>query len=109
VLFVDVSGFTSISDRLDPEDVHGFMTRAFELMLAEVHRYEGTVNQFLGNGIMALFGAPIAHEDHAGRAVHSALGIQRSLESYRTGFERAPRYPVPGAAGPQHRSRCRRQ
>ena len=64
------------------------MTRAFELMLAEVHRYEGTLNQFLGNGIMALFGARIAHEDHAWRAVHSALGIQRSLESYRTGFER---------------------
>jgi class 3 adenylate cyclase/tetratricopeptide (TPR) repeat protein len=88
VLFVDVSGFTSISDRLDPEDVHGLMTRAFELMLAEVHRYEGTVNQFLGDGIMALFGAPIAHEDHAQRAVHSALGIQRTLESYRTELER---------------------
>src|SRR5712692_5015515 len=82
VLFVDVSGFTSMSERLDPEDVHGIMTRGFELMLAEVHRYEGTVNQFLGDGIMALFGAPIAHEDHAQRAVHSALGIQRTLESY---------------------------
>ena len=67
VLFVDVSGFTAISERLDPEDVHGFMRRAFELMLAEVHRYEGTVNQFLGDGIMALFGAPVAHEDHARR------------------------------------------
>jgi class 3 adenylate cyclase/tetratricopeptide (TPR) repeat protein len=88
VLFVDVSGFTSISDRLDPEDVHGLITRAFELMLAEVHRYEGTVNQFLGDGIMALFGAPIAHEDHAQRAVHSALGIQRTLESYRNELER---------------------
>ena len=51
------------------------MSRAFDLMLAEVHRYEGTVNQFLGDGIMALFGAPIAHEDHARRAVHAALGI----------------------------------
>src|SRR5256884_1693136 len=57
VLFVDVSGFTALSARLDPEDVHAVMTRAFELMLAEVHRYEGTVNQFLGDGIMALFGA----------------------------------------------------
>ena len=79
VLFVDVSGFTSLSERLDPEDVHTLMTRAFELMLAEVHRYEGTVNQFLGDGIMALFGAPIAHEDHAQRAVHAALGISRAL------------------------------
>jgi class 3 adenylate cyclase/tetratricopeptide (TPR) repeat protein len=88
VLFVDVSGFTSMSERLDPEDVHGFMTRAFELMLAEVHRHEGTVNQFLGDGIMALFGAPIAHEDHAQRAVHAALGIQRTLESYWNELER---------------------
>jgi class 3 adenylate cyclase len=83
VLFVDVSGFTSLSERLDPEDVHGLMSRAFELMLAEVHRYEGTVNQFLGDGIMALFGAPIAHEDHAQRAVHAALGIRKALESYQ--------------------------
>ena len=83
VLFVDVSGFTSLSERLDPEDVHGIMTRAFELMLEEVHRYEGTVNQFLGDGIMALFGAPIAHEDHAQRAVHAALGIRAAMESYR--------------------------
>jgi tetratricopeptide (TPR) repeat protein len=58
-------------------------------MLAEVHRYEGTVNQFLGDGIMALFGAPIAHEDHARRAVHAALGIRRVLEDYQR--ELAPR------------------
>ena len=80
VLFVDVSGFTSIASSLDPEEVHALMTRAFELMLAEVHRYEGTVNQFLGDGIMALFGAPIAHEDHAQRAVHAALGIRAALD-----------------------------
>jgi len=89
VLFVDVSGFTSLSERLDPEDVHQLMNRAFDLMLAEVHRYEGTVNQFLGDGIMALFGAPIAHEDHARRAVHAALGIRHALEDFQT--ELAPR------------------
>ena len=83
VLFVDVSGFTSLSERLDPEEVHRLMSRAFDLMLAEVHRYEGTVNQFLGDGIMALFGAPIAHEDHARRAVHAALGIGRALDDYQ--------------------------
>jgi Adenylate and Guanylate cyclase catalytic domain/Double zinc ribbon len=88
VLFVDVSGFTSLSERLDPEDVHAIMTRAFELMLAEVHRYEGTVNQFLGDGIMALFGAPIAHEQHARRAVHAAIGIRAALEDYREQLER---------------------
>ncbi|MBI4562678.1 MAG: adenylate/guanylate cyclase domain-containing protein, partial [Candidatus Rokubacteria bacterium] len=83
VLFVDVSGFTSISERLDPEDVHRLMTRAFELMLAEVHRYEGTVNQFLGDGVMALFGAPIAHEDHPHRALRAALAIQDGLGPLR--------------------------
>ena len=83
VLFVDVSGFTALSETLDPEDVHGLMDRAFEVMLGEVHRYEGTVNQFLGDGLMALFGAPIAHEDHPARAVHAALSIQRTLEAYR--------------------------
>jgi class 3 adenylate cyclase/tetratricopeptide (TPR) repeat protein len=83
VLFVDVSGFTSLSERLDPEEVHRLMNGAFDLMLAEVHRYEGTVNQFLGDGIMALFGAPIAHEDHAQRAVHAALGIRKALEGYQ--------------------------
>ena len=83
VLFVDVSGFTSLSERLDPEEVHGLMSRAFELMLAEVHRNEGTVNQFLGDGIMALFGAPIAHEDHARRAVRAALGIERALAGFQ--------------------------
>jgi class 3 adenylate cyclase/pimeloyl-ACP methyl ester carboxylesterase len=82
VLFVDVSGFTSLSEKLDPEDVHQLMERAFELMLDEVHRYEGTVNQFLGDGIMALFGAPIAHEDHPVRAVYAALGMQRALATY---------------------------
>src|SRR5262249_27585344 len=89
VLFVDVSGFTSLSERLDPEEVHRLMRRAFDLMLAEVHRYEGTVNQFLGDGIMAPFGAPIAHEDHARRAVHAALGVALVLDEYRR--ELAPR------------------
>lgn len=91
VLFVDVSGFTSISERLDPEDVHGLMNRALDLMLGEVHRYEGTVTQFLGDGIMALFGAPIAHEDHAQRAVHAALGIRAALGPYREDLQQRRR------------------
>ena len=88
VLFADVSGFTSISEQLDPEEVHQLMNRAFELMLGEVHRYEGTINQFLGDGVMALFGAPIAHEDHAQRAVHAALGMQRVLQGYGAELQR---------------------
>jgi class 3 adenylate cyclase/tetratricopeptide (TPR) repeat protein len=80
VMFSDVSGFTAMSEKLDPEDVHAIMDRVFEVILAVVHRYEGTINQFLGDGVMALFGAPIAHEDHAHRALSAALGIQKELE-----------------------------
>ena len=80
VMFSDVSGFTAMSEKLDPEEVHAIMDRAFEVILNEVHRYEGTINQFLGDGVMALFGAPIAHEDHAHRALCAALAIQRELK-----------------------------
>ena len=89
VLFVDVSGYTSISEKLDPEAVHGLMAPFFDLMFEAIHRYEGTINQFLGDGVMALFGAPIAHEDHARRAVHAALGIQRALAAYQEDVKHA--------------------
>ncbi|HEY3067233.1 MAG TPA: adenylate/guanylate cyclase domain-containing protein [Methylomirabilota bacterium] len=88
VLFADVSGFTALSERIDPEDVHGIINAAFELMLAEVHRYEGTVNQFLGDGLMALFGAPLAYEDHPRRAALAALGMQAALARYRDELHR---------------------
>ena len=80
VMFADVSGFTAMSENLDPEEVHAIMDRAFEVILGEVHRYEGTVNQFLGDGVMALFGAPVAHEDHAHRALSAALAVQEKLK-----------------------------
>jgi class 3 adenylate cyclase len=83
VLFADVAGFTAMVERLDPEECYTLMQRCFDLMLEEVHRYEGTVTQFLGDGILGLFGAPIAHEDHAQRAVHAALGIQHALSAYQ--------------------------
>ncbi len=82
VLFSDVAGFTPLAEKLDPEDVHRIMDRCFELITAEIHRFEGTVNQYTGDGVMALFGAPIAHEDGPRRAVHAALGIQRALRDY---------------------------
>jgi class 3 adenylate cyclase len=88
VLFADVAGFTSLSEGLDPEDVHRLITRAFEFILAEVHRYEGTVNQSLGDGIMALFAAPIAHEDHAARVVRAAVAISVALARYGRELER---------------------
>src|SRR3990170_4178233 len=79
VLFADLQNFTGLSEQLDPEELHDLMNRLFEMMLAEVHRYEGTVNQFTGDGIMALFGAPLALEDHAARAVEAALAIQEAM------------------------------
>src|SRR6266850_896985 len=80
VMFSDVSDFTAMSEKLDPEEVHAIMDRSFEVILGEVHRYEGTINQFLGDGVMALFGAPVAHEDHAHRALGAALAIQARLK-----------------------------
>jgi class 3 adenylate cyclase/tetratricopeptide (TPR) repeat protein len=83
VLFADVHGSTSIAERLGPEEMHGLMDRCFDLLLDPVHRYEGTVNQFTGDGIMAVFGAPIALEDAPRRAVLAALDIQRALGPLR--------------------------
>jgi class 3 adenylate cyclase/tetratricopeptide (TPR) repeat protein len=79
VLFADLQNFTGLAEQLDPEELHDLMNRLFDILLAEVHRYEGTVNQFTGDGIMALFGAPLALEDHAARAVEAALAIQESM------------------------------
>lgn len=79
VLFCDLVGSTSLADRLGPETMHLLLNRFFELALGEVHRFEGTINQFLGDGFMALFGAPIAHEDHARRAVLAALGLMARI------------------------------
>jgi class 3 adenylate cyclase/tetratricopeptide (TPR) repeat protein len=79
VLFADIAGFTSAAEGRDPEEVHQIVDRCFEAITAEVHRFEGTINQYTGDGVMALFGAPIAHEDSARRAVHAGLGIQRAM------------------------------
>jgi class 3 adenylate cyclase len=64
--------------------MHSLLNRFFDLALDEVHRYEGTINQFLGDGFMALFGAPIAHEDHARRAVLAAVSLRRRLQAALT-------------------------
>src|SRR5215510_7883599 len=77
--FASPQSYTPMSERLDPEEVHAIMDRAFEVILGAVHHYEGTINQFLGDGVMALFGAPLAHEDHAHGALSAALAIQERL------------------------------
>ena len=68
VLFADVKDSMELAERVDPEQWHAILERFFGILTAGVHRFEGTVNQYTGDGIMALFGAPIAHEDHAQRA-----------------------------------------
>ena len=75
VLMVDVKGSVELSGQLDAEAWHGIMDRFLEILTDGVHRFEGTVNQYTGDGIMALFGAPIAHEDHAQRACHAPQPI----------------------------------
>ncbi|MFQ5917825.1 MAG: adenylate/guanylate cyclase domain-containing protein, partial [Candidatus Binatia bacterium] len=82
VLFGDVANYTSIAEKLDPEEVHQIMDGCFKNLMDEIHRYEGTINQFTGDGVMALFGAPVAHEDHAQRACYAALSIQKAMAEY---------------------------
>src|SRR5262249_26705465 len=85
VLFCDLVNSTPIAERIGPEAMHTLLNRFFEVALNEVHRYEGTINQFLGDGFMALFGAPIAHEDHPRRGVVAALTLQRTLKEVDLG------------------------
>lgn len=79
VLFADIRGSTSFIEKLDPEDVRKHFDPVLRVMMDAVHRYDGTVNQVLGDGIMALFGAPSAREDHALRACYAALAMQEEL------------------------------
>lgn len=82
ILFADAVGSTTIGENVDEELLYRLMQGAFERMMTAVHKYEGTITQFRGDGIMALFGAPIAHEDAARRAVSAALEMQTALVDY---------------------------
>src|ERR1044071_6616895 len=82
VLFADLKGSTELIADLDPEAARQLLDPALHRMMDAVHRFEGTVNQVLGDGIMALFGAPVAHEDHAVRACYAALAMQTALRRY---------------------------
>jgi len=81
VLFADVARSMEIAERVDPEEWHRLLDRLFRILAGGIHRYEGTINQYTGDGIMALFGAPIAHEDHAQRACAAALDLARELRA----------------------------
>ncbi|MBI2528069.1 MAG: adenylate/guanylate cyclase domain-containing protein [Candidatus Rokubacteria bacterium] len=100
-----------LADR-DPEEARRLLDPVLEHMMEAVHHYEGTVNQVMGDGIMALFGAPLAHEDHARRACYAALRMLASVERYGDAARRSHGVPIQirvglnsGEVGPRHRRR----
>jgi class 3 adenylate cyclase len=94
VLFADLKGSMELLADRDPEEARQLLDPVLERMIEAVHRYEGTVNQVMGDGIMALFGAPIAHEDHAVRACYAALRMQESVTRYGDELQRSHGVPV---------------
>src|SRR6266540_367161 len=88
VLFADLKGSMELIAERDPEEARKLLDPVLERLMEAVHRYEGTVNQVMGDGIMALFGAPLAHEDHAVRACNAALRMQESVKRYAEDFRR---------------------
>ena len=94
VLFADLKGSMELLADRDPEDARQLLDPVLERMIEAVHRYEGTVNQVMGDGIMALFGAPIAHEDHAVRACYAALRMQAAVQQYATEVQRTHGVPL---------------
>jgi class 3 adenylate cyclase/tetratricopeptide (TPR) repeat protein len=94
VLFADLKGSMELLADRDPEEARAILDPVLERMMAAVHRYEGTVNQVMGDGIMALFGAPIAHEDHAIRACYAALAMQTSVQQYAAEVQRTRGVPL---------------
>jgi class 3 adenylate cyclase/tetratricopeptide (TPR) repeat protein len=94
VLFADLKGSMELLADRDPEEARQLLDPVLEHMMAAVHRYEGTVNQVMGDGIMALFGAPIAHEDHAVRACYAALRMQEAVKQYAAEMQRTQGVPI---------------
>src|SRR2546425_8048209 len=94
VLFADLKGSMELLADRDPEEARQLLDPVLERMMAAVHRYEGTVNQVMGDGIMALFGAPLAHEDHAVRACYAALRMQAAVQQYATAVQRTHGVPL---------------
>jgi len=94
VLFADLKGSMELLADRDPEEARQLLDPVLERMMAAVHRYEGTVNQVMGDGIMALFGAPLAHEDHAVRACYAALAMQTAVKQYAAAVQRSHGVPV---------------
>ena len=94
VLFADLKGSMELLAERDPEEARQLLDPVLERVMEAVHRYEGTVNQVMGDGIMALFGAPLAHEDHAVRACYAALRMQDTVQQYATEVQRRHGVPI---------------
>src|SRR5687768_7149142 len=94
VLFADLKGSLELLADRDTEEARRLLDPVLERMMEAVHRYEGTVNQVMGDGIMVLFGAPLAHEDHAVRACYTALAMQASVGHYGDELRQAERVDV---------------
>jgi class 3 adenylate cyclase/tetratricopeptide (TPR) repeat protein len=94
VLFADMKGSMELLADRDPEEARKLLDPVIEHMMEAVHRYEGTVSNLMGDGIMALFGAPVAHEDHAVRACYAALRMQESVHRYAEGVRRTEGVPI---------------
>ena len=98
-LFADIKGSTELMRDLDPEEARAIVDPVLQLMMAAVHRYGGYVAQSTGDGIFALFGAPVAHEDHPQRALHAALAIQEELRRYADRLRTEGKIPVEARVG----------
>ena len=94
VLFADLKGSMELLAERDPEEARHLLDPVLDRMMAAVHQYEGTVNQVMGDGIMALFGAPLAHEDHAVRACYAALRMQEAVKQYAAEVQRSHGVPI---------------
>jgi len=99
VLFADIKGSMELLADYDPEEARKLLDPIIEHMMEAVYRYEGTVSNLMGDGIMALFGAPISHEDHAVRACYAALRIQESVKRYADGVRRTGGVPIQTRVG----------
>jgi class 3 adenylate cyclase len=98
-LFADIKGSTELMRDLEPEEARAIVDPVLQLMMSAVHRYDGYVAQSTGDGIFAMFGAPVAHEDHAQRALHAALAMQDELHHYREKTEALGRLPLEARIG----------
>ena len=105
VLMADIAGSTAIGEALGPERSKYLFDEVMRLVAAEVERYDGTVAQLAGDGLLAVFGAPVAHEDDSERAVRAGLAIQRALERYGVDVREAYDDRHPRAHRREHRAR----